>query len=89
MQSPRSPLDPERSSSDGKFWSWTTFTNKARAVLLEDGIPTSENDSESRKDPVLIQKEAVENPPSVDQVCELSRHYLYLNPSRVRCGGCS
>lgn len=42
--SPQSPLDPVKPPGDGKFWSWSTFTKRAKAVLLEDGIDPSNQD---------------------------------------------
>ena len=59
----QSPLIAVRSSSDGKCWSLSTFANRAKAVFLEDEIPTSVHDNVSRN--------TVESP-RVDQVCVLS-----------------
>lgn len=68
------PLIAVRSSSDGEFWSWSTFANRAKAVLLEDGIPTSDHDDESRN--------AVESS-RVDQVCVLS--FIIFISSHSQC----
>ncbi|XP_024380514.1 uncharacterized protein [Physcomitrium patens] len=64
--SSQSPRDPLRPSSDGKFWSWSTFTNRARAVFLEDGVPTSVQT-------VNGSRNAVESPSKVEQAPDVKQ----------------